>query len=363
MSSAPSVQARSEERPRPGALAVLARSAAALVAVTLVAELAARALIAEPNVYVKDPARGRVPRPGSSHFQAMEGRARAHYNNLSLRGTEDVGPRAPGEARVLLLGDSLTEAVEVADDETWAAQLERALAAARPGPTRVVNGGRMAYLAGEMLYAADALQPSVDAQAAVVAVRAASFGLDADARVALPGYWRARWLWDGPGARVELLEGYEGPKRLEPLRALKSKSALLDLSFGLALKRLSGGEGDAAPKPDLPLLRRRMSFFLAELHRRFPAGVVVLFLTRQSPLDTAPDTLEQSVATALADACRAQSVPLVDTRPLFAGLFAREHRLAAGFPNTAPPGVGHLNRDGHRAVAEALAPVVRPLLP
>lgn len=69
-------------------------------------------------------------------------------NGLGLRGPEVPKTKAPGERRVLVLGDSMVYGQGVADDETVPAQLERALG--RPGTT-VINGGLRAYSTAQEL--------------------------------------------------------------------------------------------------------------------------------------------------------------------------------------------------------------------
>lgn len=64
-------------------------------------------------------------------------------NSLGLRGPE-VEPKAPGERRILLLGESTTFGFGVGQDETYAARLQ-ALLDARPGRYSVVNAGVPAY--------------------------------------------------------------------------------------------------------------------------------------------------------------------------------------------------------------------------
>jgi lysophospholipase L1-like esterase len=68
---------------------------------------------------------------------------RLRTNALGLRGPE-VGPKAPGERRVLLLGESTTFGFGVGEDETYAARLQ-ALLDAGPDRYSVVNAGVPAY--------------------------------------------------------------------------------------------------------------------------------------------------------------------------------------------------------------------------
>jgi len=84
-------------------------------------------------------------------------------NSLGLRGPE-VGPKAPGERRILLLGESTTFGFGVGEDETYAARLQ-ALLDEQPGRHSVVNAGVPAYtLFQSTIYLAErglALEPDV----------------------------------------------------------------------------------------------------------------------------------------------------------------------------------------------------------
>lgn len=73
--------------------------------------------------------------------QTINGRTVAlTTNNLGLRRPDDLGPKAAGERRVLVLGDSMVFGQGVEDGETFCAELESLLSA--PGrPVRVGNGG------------------------------------------------------------------------------------------------------------------------------------------------------------------------------------------------------------------------------
>lgn len=81
------------------------------------------------------------PRPFPIQF-----RTTVRTNSLGLRGA-DPGPVAPGARRVLVLGDSITAGFEVEEDQTYAALLGPALAAAAPQapPVQVVNAGVRGY--------------------------------------------------------------------------------------------------------------------------------------------------------------------------------------------------------------------------
>lgn len=58
--------------------------------------------------------------------------------------------------------------------------------------------------------------------------------------------------------------------------------------------------------------------------------------------------------------CNQLGIVFVDMTDPFIELYANEHQLAQGFINTAV-GSGHLNKYGHRVIAEKLAEVIQGL--
>lgn len=79
------------------------------------------------------------PRPFPIEFETP-----VRINSMGLRGPE-IGPRKPGELRVLVLGDSLTVGFEVPYEETFCARLEPLLSDELGRPVRVINAAVRGY--------------------------------------------------------------------------------------------------------------------------------------------------------------------------------------------------------------------------
>lgn len=79
------------------------------------------------------------PRPFPVEYQTP-----IAINSEGLRGPE-ILPKAPGEYRVLVLGDSVVAAFEVAYEDTFTALLERRLASRLRVPVKVINAGVRGY--------------------------------------------------------------------------------------------------------------------------------------------------------------------------------------------------------------------------
>src|SRR5882724_9244929 len=137
--------------PRPSRLSRVAANvstAAVSIAVTLAAiEGAVRLAVRHADESVStqyteaDPVRGWRHRPGA---RGRFGQAQYVINSRGLRDVEHEPAPAPGETRVLLLGDSFTEGFSVSLEDSVARALERDLR--RDGcPMEVVNGGTVGY--------------------------------------------------------------------------------------------------------------------------------------------------------------------------------------------------------------------------
>jgi len=99
------------------------------------------------KLFAPDDRLGYRPAPGvSTRFKTAEFETDIHINAAGVRDRE-IGPRAPGERRIVVLGDSLVMAVQVPIEDTFTARLESRLndRARRPGAFRVINAGVQGY--------------------------------------------------------------------------------------------------------------------------------------------------------------------------------------------------------------------------
>lgn len=99
------------------------------------------------SLFMDDPAVGHRLRPGASiRYTTVEFTTDIRVNAEGVRDDEPIGPKRPGERRVLVLGDSLVLSVQVPFAQTFGEHLERRLnAAAGPSQWRVINGGVQGY--------------------------------------------------------------------------------------------------------------------------------------------------------------------------------------------------------------------------
>lgn len=99
------------------------------------------------SLFMDDPAVGQRLNPGASiRYTTDEFTTDVTINAQGVRDDEPIGPKAPAERRIVVLGDSLVFSVQVPQAQTFCEGLERRLNA-RGGPTRwrVINGGVQGY--------------------------------------------------------------------------------------------------------------------------------------------------------------------------------------------------------------------------
>jgi len=120
-----------------------------IVVALLVTEILLRALgFSVPLYYEPDPQLGWTLRPGASGWYTDEGRAFLQVNSVGMRDREHREAKAEGVYRIEVLGDSYSEAKQVAIDSTYWSLLPDHLA--RCGfqagkPTEVLNFGVSGY--------------------------------------------------------------------------------------------------------------------------------------------------------------------------------------------------------------------------
>lgn len=142
-------------------------------------EVGLRVLRPDPRILRPDARLGHAPQPHLDVLKTFGGHERVvriTTNSLGLRGPE-ITPPAPGERRILALGDSFTFGHAVEYDEAWPAVLQR-LASRNGGSYRVVNAGISGHGTGQQLLLYQALQERVQPDVVVLAFTVVNDVLD-----------------------------------------------------------------------------------------------------------------------------------------------------------------------------------------
>jgi lysophospholipase L1-like esterase len=98
-------------------------------------------------LFLQDPRVGYRLKPGArTRYTTVEFSTDIAINGQGVRDNVDIGPKAPNERRVVVLGDSLTFAIQVPLEQTFCKLLEAKLSRADPAHVwRVINAGVQGY--------------------------------------------------------------------------------------------------------------------------------------------------------------------------------------------------------------------------
>ena len=160
------------------------------------------------QIFMQDARMGHRPRPGArTVYSTAEFTTELSINAQGLRDDRNLGPKRPGQTRVVVLGDSLVLSVQVAFEQTFMAQLERELSAADPSREwQVINAGVQGYgPVSEWLFyrhVVDALEPDIVLIVAFV-------GNDAT-----EAYDKVSWIDNGPPASDRSVDAVNWARRL-----------------------------------------------------------------------------------------------------------------------------------------------------
>ncbi len=99
------------------------------------------------QIFMQDPRVGHRLQPGArTVYSTAEFTTRLSINPQGVRDDRDLGPKRPGQTRVVVLGDSLVLSVQVPVEQTFVSWLERGLSAADPSRQwQVINAGVQGY--------------------------------------------------------------------------------------------------------------------------------------------------------------------------------------------------------------------------
>lgn len=325
-------------------------------------ELFARALLTSPSTQLFDPAIGYVNAPHSTLSQAREGFQTIRLNNHGLNGP-DLGPSSPGRQRILFLGDSITFAAQVPSDRNFVSLVGQRLAGAE-----TVNGGRDALGPQNWVALLDRLEPAVNPDLIVLMIsRGDAFDLrDSHVRIDRDGAGRPisvsrpRLTRDalqevlGPVMRYSALVTFLVRRANTEWTALKTG----DSWTGWALRGgnpAGDGRNSGEELLDRPAIAAQLVDIL-DIVKRNRRVVMIAMPAWQYQADRKVELEPRSKLEAglFAEAARRAGIPFVDIGPALAGAYRRTGHPLTGFANSRI-GEGHLNEEGHRVVAVAIA--------
>lgn len=317
------------------------------------------------ELFMQDARVGHRLRPGAStRYATVEFATDLAINAEGVRDDEPIGPKAPGEKRIVILGDSLVLSVQVALQETFGKHLERNLQAADPSQRwRVINAGVQGYgPVDELLFFRHVVR-SFDADLVLVVVFVGNDAIEAHDKAAwidagaplvegaadeatkrVRRLLRSSMVWQNARLRWDMLKArFEGPGTERPLASYLA-DAPPEVASGLEASRRAFGliASEAATqgaRTALVLMPARFQTDDADYERL------------RSVVAAAGDTLERDAATDRFRAALAPlGLPMLDLLPV---LRAEPNRMDLFFQRNV-----HLTPRGHGVVGKALTDFV-----
>lgn len=300
---------------------------------------------------------GYVLAPGT-WLWAREGWASSTWEAHGVRRAPSAGRDA---ARVLVVGDSFTEAVHVGDEAVYSNRIVGMLGTAHPISVSAVgrSGGSLPH------YIASFPSWNRHVSPDVVVVQLADADFVTDAWDAGKTHFVVR---DDGGIGIDIVRGarYQGATRV--LWEIRQRS----MTLGILPARITEYIGAVRSEP--PLFRAGWATARAAagaaprmhpvrpqldaLRAAFGDRMIVLHLPTFDPFNP---TIVSPVEAELRNECLATSTPCAFTREALSNYLRVSRRSPFGFGETAF-GEGHLNPGGHRVVARVLARALDELL-
>jgi len=221
------------------------------------------------QLFLQDPVVGYRLKPGArARFRTADFDTDIIINSSGTRDRE-IGPKAPDEHRIVVLGDSLVLAVQVEQEETFTAVLEKRLNARRaPGEARyrVINAGVQGYGPVEELAFFEHVASRFDADVVLVGVFVGNDAMEANdtgAKVLPVGEGAA------PQATSSASDAVKRPSRYPLwLRRLTRRSMVLQIARMRATTLLERF-GQVRP------IDRALTMYLPELPPEMARGLAV----------------------------------------------------------------------------------------
>lgn len=283
------------------------------------------------------------------YVQGKEGYGRTVLNELGIRAPSlEEEPLQEARQRILVLGDSYTQAMQVSDEAAFPQRLNELLG----DYTQVVNAGREGASPADYIALADYNEQTFDPDVVVVQLNEADFTRDLLSE-------KQTFFYEKTARGFALREN----KALVSTNALSSKFAQLQgvLNFSVmrvALERLEVMRSEASNAPtgdkwgDGSLER----FIVQELKRSYKTPLL-LYIPEMNYFGRNYAKASPTEGY-LYDAAREAGMAFVSLRPDFVTHYNQHDETAHGFANTQP-GMGHMNALGHEMAAERLARTLR----
>jgi hypothetical protein len=296
--------------------------------------------------------------------RSIEFSAEITTNSLGFRGPREWA-RASGPV-VAVLGDSMVEALQVDDAETFTARLQPALGAPTGHDGQVWNVGTSSFGPPHYLKTFRTFLADRHPEIVLVVLFAANDIEDSSPRLKSIPTLRPRYAWRN-GEPEDVLD-FDAPPAPEPGPWTSAKAWLRQSSHlyrrmiwaRYAVRRdgspAGGAQAPPATSPELEEAWRLALWSTARLYSEATnAGATVRIVLMPARSDVVPELRAASRLPRLRDSLLERGIPFLDLSEVFARGY--EQRLQVHFPSD-----GHLTEEGHRLTARALEGPIAELL-
>jgi len=298
--------------------------------------------------YTIDQTLGEVERPGIA-VNGKEGFSVFRINSDYCRGAE-FDPRESVQHRVVVLGDSFTEAAQVDDKSVYVQVALQKFVKDGLHNIQMINAGQSGKSPAYYLAFGKQWLDHLHSNFLVIQLNEGDFTANfydpsVDVYVKRSGN--------------EFTLQHSLQKQREFARRRPRSSVLIRLKAVLGEwsgERAARDRQEARPTAFL----KETLWFMHEARRVFP-HVAVVYIPRMYYHDL--NTLSQltPLEVSLEAAAKAEGVPYINMRLLYARYFLETNQPCHGFNNSIP-GKGHINGYGHRLLGEELYKLISPLL-
>lgn len=287
-----------------------------------------------------------------------EGYCRLPINSMGMPGYE-IGPKQPGEFRILVLGDSFTEAMNLPLEESYPRLLEKYLSGRISGNVKVINAARAGASPAYYIHLADFYNSVLKPDLVIVQINQSDF--DGDMLNPAFNFYAVK---TAAGFKTIRNSPWENTPQLPEARLLFNEKtkflsrlsvvsrAMINISY-LYQKSKSGDSLFAKAPPQRPFdyYTSQIDWALKTLKSLY-SGLVVLdlpYVDYRKELDR-PTAIEAYIDRS----AERQGITIVKLRRDFADWYRTREQPPVGFFNTNPWS-GHMNDAGHEIAARRLA--------
>lgn len=333
-------------------LKIIIKLGLAIICALIAWELILENFVEKSSGAIQHPILGRIYKEGT-FTNGTEGFSRTHFNSLGMR-NQEITIKKKNEKRIIILGDSYTEGVQVSDEKTFAFLLEDKFKKELSSEVNVINAGRSGASPAYYIHLAkfyNQLRPNY----VVIQINDTDFTSD---------------LFDKN--KYFYLRKKDNSFETVPNKSFRSTNPLtqkypqFDFLNQISIVRigvknlqllLNSGKANSTDQTlenednNTQDYQSVIDWTLKELKKRY-GNVVLVYLPKinYKELDSNKDT---ETANLLKIYSKKNKTDLIDMKNDFLDYFKRYHQPVNGFNNTVP-GSGHINEIGHHLVANRI---------